>query len=333
MSADLRARLAAVPSSHPELAPAVRARAADTVAALESPDALASLAVDPYWPKWDSPWWEMIALAEVGLADLIPKRVVLALVEALNAMPMHTFPIRPEEWPEGIDRHRHTSCHCALGNIDQVLAACGVDVDRELPWIREWYARYQMADGGYNCDETAYLAEGETPSSMVGTIAVFEALIARGPSEECDRAAAFMIERELRHGSQTQHNAAERESAKAWGELTFPRFYFYDVLRGATALVRWAVQHGRTLPLAAISPVLEHLLAIGADGTLRVGRRAWDGKKTRTPVNNWEARQPAKTTALIEGTSVVGDANAILTQQWTELRANVIALIDAGRAL
>ena len=64
------------------------------------------------------------------------------------------LPDPPGRVPGGADPHRDVSCHCALGSIHQVLAACGVDVDRALPWIRPWFVRYQMADGGLNCDPT-----------------------------------------------------------------------------------------------------------------------------------------------------------------------------------
>jgi hypothetical protein len=186
-----------------------------------------------------------------------------------------------------------------------------------------------MRDGGYNCSEDAYLVEHETPSSMVGTIAILESLLRRGPSDQADNAAAMLIARELRHGSPTQHNAAEREAAKKWTELAFPRFYFYDVLRGARALTRWAVSHGRTLPLSAITPVLEHLLATAVDGIARVGRVAWHGPKTWSPVDNWTERQPAAPAPI---TFDIGEACPALTRQWAEVRRDVIALIDSGRA-
>ena len=35
-----------------------------------------------------------------------------------------------------------------------------------------------------------------------------------------------------------------------WQQACFPRFYFYDVLRGLAALARWAEKSGRALPLA-----------------------------------------------------------------------------------
>jgi hypothetical protein len=328
MASDLRARLAAVPTADVAHSPATLAQIEGAVAYLASPEAIASLQVDPYWPKWASPWWQMLALYELGLAERIPKRTVRALVAALDAMPLHTFPIREDEWPADVDRRRHASCHCALGSIDQLLDACGVDVDRELPWIREWYARYQMRDGGYNCSEDAYLVEDECPSSMVGTIGILESLLRRGPSDTADHAAAILIARELRHGSPTQHNAEERESATTWTELAFPRFYFYDVLRGARALTRWTVEHGRTLPLAAITPVLEHLLASAPDGIVRVRRIAWEGRKTWSPVDNWTERRPATPSPI---SLAPGEASSTLTHHWTELRRDVIALIDAGR--
>ena len=38
-----------------------------SVAYLDSPQAREALAVDAYWPKWDSPWWHMLLLDEMGL--------------------------------------------------------------------------------------------------------------------------------------------------------------------------------------------------------------------------------------------------------------------------
>lgn len=331
VTADLRARLAAVPAVALPDSAATRALIDDTAAWLGSDDAVALVAADPYWPKWRGPWWQMLLLFELGAAERIPARIVDAMVEVLARLPLHTFPIREDEWPPGIDRRRHTSCHCALGCIDQVLAACGVDVDGALPWVAPWYARYQMADGGLNCDESAYLAAGACPSSMVGTIAPFEALIRRGPSAGCDRAAAMLVGRQLRLGSPTVHNAAERDAARAWGDLCFPRFYFYDVLRGLAALARWAVAHQRPLPSAAIAPVVEHLLAIAGDGVIRVGRVAWAGKQTWRADDNWAARHPAEPTPLVEAIGRLGDASPTLTRQWAAVRADLLALIDAGR--
>jgi hypothetical protein len=325
----LRARLIAIPDA--EVSEHLGALDA-SVAYLESDAALASIAEDSYWPKWDGPWWHMVLLWELGEARRIPARAVRAMVASLDALPMHTFPIRPGDLPPHLHPARHASCHCALGSIDQVLAACGVDVDAELPWIRPWFERYQMRDGGLNCDETAYLVEDECPSSMVGTIAPFEALLRRGPSEPLDRAAQFLIERELVRGSDTRHNADERESAKAWLAPAFPRFYCYDVLRGTTALVRWATRFSRTIPLRALEPAVTHLATISADGVVRVGRQAYAGRGTwrAGPDGTWRREPLAPTFSLLDAVSRVGAPSARLTAEWRATREQLVALIDAG---
>lgn len=326
----LRARLAAVPDVEVPLDDELERCIDGTIAWLDT-TALPSLRDDPYWPKWDGPWWAMVVLHELGHGARIPRRVAEAMVGALDALPVHTFPIREEEWPRGVDRRRHTLCHCALGCIDQVLAGCGIDVDRALPWFASWFTRYQLPDGGYNCDEGAYLAAGECPSSIVATVAMFEAMVRRGPSDACERAAAMLIGRRLIDGCSSTYNAAERDAARTWTEPCFPRFYFYDVLRGAAALVGWAVAHERALPRAAIEPAVDALLARTGDGIVHVGRVAWEGKKTWVADDGWTARHPARPIELIERWGRIGEPNRALTAQWARVRRDLIQLIDAGR--
>lgn len=293
-----------------ELADAI----ADSVRYLESDAALRSIEADTYWPKWHSPWWHMLLLWELGEAQRIPPACVRAMVDGLNALPLHTFPIRDTDWPPGLDRYRHSTCHCALGSMTQVLLACGVDVDRELPWIKPWFTRYQMRDGGLNCDESAYLVEGECPSSMVGTIAAFEAMLSLDPqSEFVERAAQFLIERKLSLGSQTVHNAEERAREPDWRKVTFPRFYFYDVLRGASALVRWARVMGRPVP----TEIIEQATAgVTSDGVVRVQRRAFAQCGTwRQIEDRWERAPHASTFPLLDAVSVIGAPAPVLTRQ------------------
>lgn len=305
----------------------------DSVRYLASDAALRSLETDTYWPKWHSPWWHMVLLWELGEAPRIPPRVVRAMVDGLNALPLHIFPIRDQDWPPGLDRFRHGTCHCALGSMAQVLAACGVDVARELPWVIPWFARYQMPDGGLNCDESAYLVEDECPSSMVGTIAPFEAMLELDPeSAFVERAARFLIERQLSRGSQTVHNAEERDREPAWHAIAFPRFYFYDVLRGASALVRWATITRRSLPLDAIGGVLEHLATAFPDGVVRVQRQAFAGVGTwREAAGGWERAPRASTFPLLEVTSVIGQPSPAATRQWTATRHALRALNERGQ--
>jgi hypothetical protein len=329
--AKIRTLLAGVPLVELEADAQVMRAIDGEVAYLESKEALASIALDTYCPKWSAPWWSMLLLHELGAGERIPSRVVSAMVDGLSALPLHIFPIHPAEWPPHVDQQLGSTCHCAIGCIDQVLTACGVDVDRALPWIAAWYRRYQMADGGYNCDESAYLVTNECPSSMVGTIAPFEAMTRRQPTDTCDRAAKFLIERQLWRGSQTLHNEDERAAAKSWPELCFPRFYFYDVLRGATALVGWATTQSRPLPLGAVAPVVEHLVAQFPDGIVRIGRVAFEGKTTLAFDGSTWKRRPAMVGSLLSLVSRSGEASPALTRRWNTTRRELLALIDGGQ--
>jgi hypothetical protein len=312
--------------------PAVDVR--DSVAYLASPQARASIAADTYWPKWDSPWWHMVLLWELGEARQIPAQIVRAMVDGLNALPLKTFPIWPEDAPPGHDGARDSSCHCAMGSITQVLHACGVDVTRELPWGKPWFQRYQMADGGLNCDEAAYRAEGECPSSMVGTAAAFEAMQLIAEDDPfLEKAARFMVTRALVNGSETTFNAAERESASTWAALCFPRFYFYDVLRGLAAIVAYTAAHAdRRLAACIVEPIVTQLAAKFPDGIVRVERQAFAGRGSLVCRDGaWQRVKTATMFPLLERTSAIGAPSAALTRQWRETRARLRELVTRGQ--
>lgn len=295
---------------------------------LASSRALESLKANSYYPKWDSPWWHMLLLFEMGHADLIPEAALEGLVRALDASPLKIFPIQPGDMPPGTNTALDTHCHCALGNIYQVLAAAKVDVDRELPWMRSWFLRYQMADGGLNCDSEAYLVKGECPSSMVGTIAVFEAVLNCTPRpftpEELvflDKGASFLCDRQLIRGSATRQNAEEQETAPSWLQPCFPRFYFYDVLRGLTALTRWAEKFAKKLPVGSYEAAYAHLQREFPDGEVECVRRPWQANPTRfqTPEGTW-IRKPAESFPLLDEVSAPGP-NPFLTREWAAVRS------------
>jgi hypothetical protein len=312
----------------------------DSVRYLSSDNALARIAADTYWPKWSSPWWHMVVLHEIGEARRIPERVAIAMADGLNALPIRIFPIRPEDSPSGGDPGRDSTCHCALGCIYQVLSACGLDVDAALPWIKPWFVRYQMSDGGLNCDETAYLVDDECPSSMVGTIAPFEAMLLGDPATWAAdqrtflaRAAQFLVERRLMLGSQTRHNAEERDAQAAWLLPCRPRFYHYDVVRGLGALVRWAEASQSAIPRDAVAPVVDHLVATFPDGIIRIQRRSFERATTRLRAadGTWIRHQPTSRFPLLEATSVIGAACPYSTREWSAARRGLLRLIDAGR--
>jgi hypothetical protein len=340
---DLRHVLARVPDASPveDLGAAI----ADSVAYLGSDAALASVEADPYWPKWHSPWWHMVTLWELGEARQIPARIAAAMVEALDALPIKIFPIHPGEVPSP-EMWRLTTCHCALGSMVQVLTACGIDTFARLPWIEPWFLRYQMADGGLNCDDTAYLVAHECPSSMVGTITPFEAMLL-GPSSAAsspapdperetflDRAAKFLIERRLMDGSPTAHNAAERDREALWLAPCFPRLYYYDVLRGLAALVRWAHGRGRSLPRRSIEGVVTHLAVAFPDGVIQRRREGFSICPTtwrRSAQGAWLDDQPISRFPLLDAASAIGGPSAALTRQWSATRRTLIELDEAGR--
>jgi hypothetical protein len=326
-------RLARVPAA---LVPSTAEAEAALLASLRylgSNAAQRSVKADPYWPKWDSPWWHLALCFELGEAARVPERAVSALLAALVAFPIKTFPLTPEDLPPGCDVHTHSMCHCQVGSAYQVLSACAVDVDGAVPWAAPWFVRYQMADGGLNCDSDAYLVKGECPSSMVGTLAPLEAMLLGELVGEraafVDRAAAFLIERRLMLGSPTRHNAAERLREPGWRQPCFPRFYFYDVLRGLSALTRWAERREQPIPLAAIEAVVEHLLSSFPDGVVRLGRSAQEGIRTVAFAGGEKTWPAASRFALLEATSAIGSASPALTRQWTETRRRLLALHDA----
>jgi len=332
-------RISRVPTVDLAESPTVEAAIGESVRYLASDAALRSIDADIYWPKWNSPWWHMLLLWELGLVTRIPERVVRALVDGLNALPVRIFPIYPGELPPGIDPHRETTCHCALGTMDQVLGACGIDVEREMAWAGTlWFVRYQMKDGGLTCDNDAYLVEHECPSSMVGTIAPFEAMLLGRwtPDQEAflERVAGFLIERKLSLGSPTVHNAEEREAQTRWLSLCFPRFYFYDVLRGLAALVQWAELSGRSIPLRAVAGVIDHLIKAFPDGVIRLQREGFASCPTtmrKTAAGDWVRKQPTSRFPLLDATSAIGKPCAPLTRQWSAARRGLLQLLDAGR--
>jgi hypothetical protein len=309
---------------------------AQSVGYLSSAAAAQSLAADSYWPKWDSPWWHMLLLHEMGHTRLIPASTMEQYIASLNRLPLKIFPFTPEDLPPGTDPYRGSACHCQLGNVYQVLATYGVDVDAELPWIRPWFLRYQMADGGFNCDNDAYLVRDECPSSMVGTIAAFEAVLihTRRPWTTAEasfisRGARFLIERELRLGSSSHHNASERTSAQAWMQLCFPRFYLYDVLRGLNALVLWAEKTRSSLPAPVTQVVVDTLSDAFGDGPVRIGRRSFEGASTieRLATGEWRRSPEASLFPLLSAVSAIGVESPFLTEQWRVTCQRLAALI------
>jgi hypothetical protein len=289
---------------------------------LSSSKALETIRIDAYWPKWNSPWWHMLLFHEMGETRRIPEPLIREFVATLNRMPLKIFPIFDEDVPAGINSSKDSCCHCQLGNVYQVLSVWGLDVDQELPWIRPWFLRYQMADGGLNCDNAAYRVEGECPSSMVGTIAAFESVLLhtpRGwtPAEKIflDKASDFLIKRKLILGSPTVHNAEERDEAKDWVQPCFPRYYHYE------ALLMWREKTGGQISESAIQEAVRAIQTRFPDGQIRNERRSFEGEGTlaQTESGEWKRIPDASFFPLLEELSEVGKISPYLSQQWREI--------------
>lgn len=319
-------------SRAPAVLPAMSAGAVEeTVAALASERARASLKLDPYWPKWDTPWWRIALLDELGLAARVPAPATQAFLEAVQTAYIHEFPFRVEDVPAGVDPVRGIPCHCALGTLDRVFTACGIDVDRALPWVRPWYGRYALPDGGFNCDEAAYV-KPVPRSSVVSTLPPLEALLSRrehtpAELELLDRGAAYLLDRKL-------CRSLSRAGAlidPAWLEPTFPRFYEYDILRGLSFVVRWARRRGARIPAGAVVEAVGQLdRRLAPDGSLAPTRRAWQGARTlaQDAAGTWTRGHPARTFPLLEEAGAVGRPSAALTREWRTAAEGLAEVLD-----
>ncbi|TBR19769.1 hypothetical protein EPO15_13950 [bacterium] len=296
-----------------------------TVAYLGTPEALKSLERDPYWPKWDSPWWHMTLLWELGLARRIPKTAAQAMVKAVDKYPKF-FPKTLAELPPGADPHRDIACHCALGTMFQVLTACGLDVDRELPWVRPWFLKYQLPDGGLNCDEAAY-TKPVPKSSPLSTLPPLEAVLfctrrAFTPAEEAflDRGADYLLAHRLVRAA----SGAGQVIDEAWLKLTFPRYYDYDLLRGLRYLAAWSKARGKTVPGSAVRESLDALASRYPDGALLVERAGWSLARTLTvtPDGVWGKADHAADFPLLAAAGRVGAPAPALAAHWAEVAAH-----------
>jgi hypothetical protein len=294
---------------------------AASTAYLGSAKARDSLSRDPYWPKWDSPWWHVALLHELGRADAVPREAAEALFAAIQAKYVRFFPNAREPLPPGKDAHRDVPCHCALGNIHQALTACGIDVDARAPWIRGWFLHYQLPDGGLNCDEKPYAAGGA--SSIQSTVPVLEAVLRAGrpftPAEEefLDRGAEYLIARRL---------ACRLRDGKVMNEsflkIGFPRFYDYDVLRGLSFLADWSRARRRLVPRDAVAGILSALEARFPDGSIRIEKPGLLAEGSLNPEGGdaW-SRGAASSFPLLESARRVGRVSETLTRRWADARA------------
>ena len=297
----------------------------DSVTYLASDAALASVAREPYWPKWDSPWWHMVLLHEIGQSHLIPAPMARAMAGALQTHYHPSFPLVESDLPEGIDPYRQLLCHCALGGILQALAGAGLPIDEAFPGARAWFLRYQLPDGGLNCDEAVYTRP--TPrSSMVSSISPLEAVLYHTDRPFTDDEVAFLdagaryyLERRL-----VRSISKGAVIDEAWLTPCFPRFYEYDVLRGLRFVATWAHRLNRPLPQDAVAETIRHLEAHFADPAFPT--RPWAQAQRTIPASGDGPTAPASSFALLDEVSRPDVARTFLAAEWRRVQATLLQL-------
>ncbi|MEK6624432.1 MAG: hypothetical protein AABY86_05670, partial [Bdellovibrionota bacterium] len=302
-----------------------------TLAYLSSPIAVQSLERDPYWPKWDGPWWHMLLLHEMGLVKVIPSTIIAKMVEILKEHYLTVFPIKQEEVPAGIDPYRQLACHCAVGSIYQVLFDYGIEVDDELPWMRPWFLRYQLPDGGLNCDEQAYTKQ--TPkSSIVSTLPCLEAVLFchkhhLTPQEMVflDRGANYLLRQKL-----FRKVSSGEVIRQDWREIKFPRFYEYDFLRGFYFLAKWREQSGLPIPDELVEEVeilVEHQMT--SEGLKLKRYNLFDKRSYNPGTNEFWAWGLASEFDLMKAVSFDGAPCSPLTKKWNEVKLKNATVIES----
>jgi hypothetical protein len=315
--------------------PAIAQAVAESVSYLASPLALAHIAQDPYWPKWEGPWWHMRLLQELGIGADIPPTAAEAMARAMTAHYLPDFPFHEHELPPGADPRRQVLCHCALGCMAQVLDTAGIDLPARWPTAWPWLLRYQLPDGGLNCDEAAY-TRPVPRSSVVSTVPTLEAMLEHthrpftvAEQQFLDRGAAYLIERRLCR-SVSKGGLID----PAWLQPIFPRFYEYDVLRGARFLVRWATRLARPLPWEALEEGLSALReATRAHGLRPRPWLAGDRTIRRDDTGQWRLGEPSGSFALLALVSDPERPSTWLQSEWRELLIGLQGLEERGLLL
>ena len=304
----------------------------ESVTYLNSDDAIKSIKLDQYWPKWDSPWWHMSLLYEMGYVSFIPDHIIQLVLDMMDTHYLKFFPILEHELPVGINPYTRIPCHCQLGNMYQILRSKRPDVDDVLPWIRPWFLKYQLSDGGLNCEDDAYRVSMK--SSIASSLPVFEALMMcaeqTGLSEEedvfLDKPAAYVIDHRL------VHKLTGELMDPDFLKLQFPRYYSYDLLRGLHFIARWRKHRkmGEVKSANAKSASLEAVIAYGIeilqskmkDGMLCVERSDLTGVQTKNidALGEWNIVTPASRFQLLDEVGAIGSPSIFLTQQFEQTR-------------
>lgn len=222
-------------------------------AVIESEKALLMIERDVYWPKWDSPWWYILLLEETGRLNEVPVEVFKELLTCADRQYLKIFPTREEDIDGPVNGYTEVMCFCFLGCLMKIASKLDFDVFAHVPWAKEWINRYQLPDGGYNCDDAAYTGSGK--SSIISTAVMLEGMVEYARfSQETDIYAANMqkaVSYLLKHQIYFTRTGEVIPDVN-WDKVIFPRFYEYDFTRGLEAIFDFLLLTGKKVRGIAI---------------------------------------------------------------------------------
>ncbi len=201
---------------------------------------------DVYWPKWDSPWWYFLLLEETERLSDVPVETFKELLVCADRQYLHVFPVREEDAPEDINAYTEVLCFCFLGSLMRLASKVDFDVFAWLPWAKDWIKRYQLPDGGYNCDDAAYTGSGK--GSLISTTVMLEGMLAyvkyTGNYDEfgknIERAVSYLLKHHIYMSTK-----GEPIEGTDWDKIIFPRLYEFDFSRGLEAVLDFVLQTGK----------------------------------------------------------------------------------------
>lgn len=286
----------------------------DSIKFLESYPDLAIERIGNSRRKWDGLWWHMAALYEMGEVKQIPESAITKAKFILEAQTWPIFIKSADDHPTTeIDKKKMDCCHCELAVFYMILMDYGCDLDKDLLWIREWFLKHQLSDGGLNCEPDAYTHSNK--SSIISTLPPLEAILWHTKREFTekeafflDEGARYLIEHRLVRSKQTG-DIIDKE----WLKPCFPRFFEYDILRGMSYLVEWSRRRKKPLPTDLLREGMQllegHVEATG----IKIGRKVFD------PKGPWGGH----TFALLEAVSEIGHVSPYLTKHFNGIRSEL----------
>ncbi|NLM17624.1 MAG: hypothetical protein GX221_07895 [Candidatus Riflebacteria bacterium] len=235
---------------------------------LNSSEALDALEQNVFWPKWQSPWWFLNLLDETDKLEDVSPEVIKSLLDSASRHYIKEFPVGEEL--DGTDP-AEIMCFCLLGGLMRICSKFQIDVFAYLPWAKPWIGRYQLADGGYDCDDTSYIRSGA--GSMASTTMMLEGMIEYAKSCEnknvfaknIQNAAIFLLKR--RFLLDTDKN---KRPDKNWDKVIFPKFTEYDFTRGLSAVFGFLELSGKKIKNELLKEAIELLsekIASGLDNS------------------------------------------------------------------